>query len=66
MKRFKKLGVIKNEPIYDEQKLKVFLDTIYSLRKKGSWSRLELIDLFNFIIPEFNHKETGNFLDDKM
>jgi hypothetical protein len=66
MKRFNTIGIVKNEAVYDEQKLKVFSDTIQELRKKGEWSRAELIDLFNFMIPEFNHKETGKFLDGKM
>ncbi|GHV58160.1 UDP-N-acetylglucosamine 4,6-dehydratase [Spirochaetia bacterium] len=66
MKRFNALGIIKNRPEYDEQKLKVFRDTIDTLRKKGTWTRSELIALFNFMIPEFNHKETGKFLDGRM
>jgi hypothetical protein len=36
------------------------------MRKSGKWNRLELIDLVNFMIPEFNHKETGKFLDGRM
>ena len=66
MARFKALGVIKNDAIYDEQKLNVFMDTIQNFRKKGVWSRAELIDLFNDMIPEFDHKETGKFLDGRM
>jgi len=66
MEKFKALGVIKNEAVYDEQKLKTFLDTIQELRKKGIWKRSELIDLLNFMIPEFNHNETGKFLDGRM
>ncbi|GHU19337.1 UDP-N-acetylglucosamine 4,6-dehydratase [Spirochaetia bacterium] len=66
MKRFNALGIIKNKPEYDEQKLKTFADTIQSLRGKGTWSRSGLIDLFNTMIPEFNHKETGKFLDGRM
>jgi len=66
MKRFEVLGVIKNEAVYDEKKLKMFSNTIQTLRKKGKWSRSELIDLFNYMIPEFNHKETGKFLDSRM
>jgi FlaA1/EpsC-like NDP-sugar epimerase len=66
IKRFNALGVIKNEAVYDEQKLKVFADTILTLRKQGVWTRSALIDLFNFMIPEFTHKETGMFLDGRM
>lgn len=36
------------------------------LRTKGEWARGELIDLFNEMIPNFNHKETGKFLDGRM
>ncbi|GHV47706.1 UDP-N-acetylglucosamine 4,6-dehydratase [Spirochaetia bacterium] len=66
MERFNALGIIKNKSIYDEQKLKMFTDTVQSLRKKGEWTRSELIELFNVMIPEFNHKETGKFLDERM
>jgi hypothetical protein len=66
MNRFKGVGVIKNEAIYDERKLHLFTETIHTLRKRGNWSRPELIALFNQIIPDFNHKETGKFLDGRM
>jgi hypothetical protein len=66
MSRFKGIGIIKNEAVYDEQKLHLFTETIHALRKRGNWSRLELIDLFNRMLPEFNHKETGKFLDGRM
>jgi FlaA1/EpsC-like NDP-sugar epimerase len=66
MECFKSIGIIKNDPIYDEQKLDYFTNTIKNIRQKGKWSRTELIDLFNLILPEFNHKETGKFLDEKM
>jgi FlaA1/EpsC-like NDP-sugar epimerase len=66
MDRFKSIGVIKNDPVYDEQKLEYFTEVVGSFRKKGQWTRPDLIELFNQIIPEFNHKETGKFLDGKM
>jgi FlaA1/EpsC-like NDP-sugar epimerase len=64
--RFRSIGIIKNDSGYDEPKLEYFTKTIRMLREKGRWSRLELINLFNEIIPEFGHKETGKFLDGKM
>lgn len=66
LSRFEALGVIKNKPIYDEKKLVHFSTTIESFRKNSSWNRKDLIDLFNYMIPEFNHKETGKFLDGRM
>jgi FlaA1/EpsC-like NDP-sugar epimerase len=66
MDRFKSIGIIKNDPVYDERKLDYFTKTVHGFRKKGQWTRLDLIELFNEMIPEFNHKETGKFLDGKM
>ena len=66
MESYNVIGVIKNEALYDKQKLEIFTDTIYTLRRKDVWTRSELIELFNFMIPEFNHKETGKFLDGRM
>ena len=66
MDKFESLGIIKNEVNYDEKMLNYFTSTIDSMRKKGDWSRGELIDLFNKMIPNFNHKETGKFLDGRM
>jgi hypothetical protein len=66
MNRFNNIGIIKNEAVYDDKKLKLFTDTIAAVRVQEKWTRSDLIDLFNEIIPEFNHKETGKFLDGKM
>ena len=64
--RYEDIGVIRNKVDYDEQKLEYFANKIEEIRKSGSWSRGELIDLFNEMIPNFNHKETGKFLDGRM
>lgn len=66
MDKFESLGIIKNPVDYDEAKLANFTETIANLKKKGEWSRGDLIDLFNWMIPNFNHKETGKFLDGRM
>jgi FlaA1/EpsC-like NDP-sugar epimerase len=64
--RFENIGVIKNEPNFDQKKLSVFESRIDELRSQKYWTRSDLIDLFNYMIPEFKHKETGKFLDDRM
>ena len=66
MDRFENLGVIKNEPVYDTSKLEQFLGTIDRLRGQPTWDKPELVELFNFMIPEFQHKETGKYLDSRM
>jgi FlaA1/EpsC-like NDP-sugar epimerase len=66
LKKFNKLGIVKNSILFKPEELQRFLDTIVGYKEKGSWSRNDLIRLFNNIIPNFNHKETGKFLDGRM
>ncbi|MBQ3461184.1 MAG: UDP-N-acetylglucosamine 4,6-dehydratase [Solobacterium sp.] len=66
MARFEDIGIIKNKVDYDEEKLNRFDAEISKLKESGKWDRKDLIDLFNWMIPNFNHKETGKFLDNKM
>ena len=66
MDRFESLDIIKNEPSFEQEKLDMFVARIKAMRTKGEWTRGELIDLFNEMIPNFNHKETGKFLDGRM
>jgi FlaA1/EpsC-like NDP-sugar epimerase len=66
LKRFENLGIIKNELNIEENKLLRFESVIKSLRVKGSWEKEEIVSLFNDMIPNFNHKETGKYLDAKM
>jgi len=66
MGRFESMGIIKNNADFDDAKLCAFEVRIQELRGRGCWERSDLIDLFNEMIPEFNHKETGKFLDGRM
>ena len=66
IERFETIGVIKNQPIFDGAKLDKFMDEIKALRKKGSWTKNDIISLYFAILPEFAHKETGKYLDERM
>ena len=66
MSRFDGVGAIKNEPIYDSQKLDDFSFGVQALREKGSWDKQAILDLFFDLLPEFAHKETGKYLDQRM
>jgi len=66
MERFKSIGVIKNNAEYDDGKLNAFAEQIAALTSRGAWTRADLIDIFNRTLPQFNHKETGKFLDGRM
>jgi hypothetical protein len=66
MGRFQSIGVIKNEPLFDEDLLRTFEESITAMKARGHWSKEEIVDLFNRMIPEFGHKETGKYLDGRM
>jgi UDP-N-acetylglucosamine 4,6-dehydratase len=66
MGRFENIGVIKNKPLFDEADLMFFEDTISSLKDSKSWTKEQIVQLFFRLIPDFEHKETGKYLDSKM
>lgn len=66
MERFQNLGVIKNEPEYDESKLNNFTDKINQMKSMHAWTKDQIVELFFEMIPDFGHKETGKYLDGKM
>ena len=66
MERFETVGVIKNQPNFDEAKLDDFMDGIEALREKGTWSKDDIVKLYFGLLPEFAHKETGKYLDQRM
>ncbi len=66
MARFNNLGIIKNEPLFDEAKLGYFTQTIEAMKAAKSWSKEDIVHLFHEMIPHFGHKETFKYLDGKM
>jgi FlaA1/EpsC-like NDP-sugar epimerase len=66
MGRFKNLGIIKNEAIFDDSQLDMFLDTIAEISGESIWDKPEVVALFHKMLPDFGHKETGKYLDSRM
>lgn len=66
MERFEAVGVVRNQPEFDEVKLDEFMNGIKALRKKGTWNKEDILKLYYSILPDFLHKETGKYLDQKM
>ena len=64
--RFQNLGVIKNEANFSPDMLDNFLEVIHDLRSQKVWKKIPIVDLFNKMIPDFDHKETGKYLDGRM
>ncbi len=66
MTKFMNIGIINYKNSYDELELEAFLKKITDLRKNGQWKKQEIVELFNRILPEFNHIDKGKDLDQKM
>lgn len=66
MNRFHGLGVIKNDANFDQDLLTHFADAIQQMRSRQKWGKVEVLSLFNKMIPGFDHKETGKYLDARM
>ncbi|CAK3034025.1 polysaccharide biosynthesis protein [Vibrio crassostreae] len=66
MSRFANLGIIKNDPLYDQELLTLFEDSILGMKGEKAWTKDQIVKLFFTMIPDFGHKETGKYLDSKM
>ncbi|MGF1881039.1 UDP-N-acetylglucosamine 4,6-dehydratase [Vibrio splendidus] len=66
MSRFANLGIIKNAPLYDQELLTLFEDSILAMKGERVWTKDQVVKLFFTMIPDFGHKETGKYLDSKM
>jgi len=66
MQAFINLGVIKNTHKIDTQKLVFFENEINRIKSNGLWKKDEIVELFFKMIPDFDHKEVGKYLDSKM
>jgi len=64
--RYEYIGVIRNPAEYDGEDLDAFLAEIESIRSGPTWDKSEIVRLFKRMIPEFQHMETGKYLDSRM
>ena len=66
MKKFNSIGIIKNEAKFYEKLLDEFSSKVEQLHNEGVWTRQDIIERFHQMLPNFDHKDTGKFLDGRM
>ena len=66
MERFKSIGAIRNEPMFDSGQLDRFEEGMTALRNGPSWTKAQIVELFFEMLPDFAHMETGKYLDERM
>lgn len=66
LKSFSNIGIVKNKLDINNNELDFFIERVHNLLAKKKWNKVDLINLFKRLIPEFNHHETHKYLDSKM
>ena len=66
MDRFKNLGVIKNSPEFNEEKLDHFEKTLKQIKSNPSWSKQQIVNQFHLVISDFQYEDKKKYLDGKM
>lgn len=66
MNRFCTLGVVTNKSIPDKEKLQMLLDGLNNIFYKEEMTKEEIISIMKAYLPNFEHFETGKYLDEKM
>tara|TARA_B100000700_G_C15062696_1_gene866950 strand:- start:8007 stop:9194 length:1188 start_codon:yes stop_codon:yes gene_type:complete len=66
MTRFEDLGIVKNNSYFNTDELDYFAQQIRTMQQQGSWQKVDLVELFCHLMPEFSHTEVGKYLDGKM
>ena len=64
--RFERLGIVKSQMHYDSTLLDDFTTQIAAMRSNQLWNKLDIVALFQALLPEFQHLEKGKYLDAKM
>ena len=66
MNKFQTMGIIKNEPIYDDAKLNAFAKAIKHFKTVRKWTKEDLVNEFFKLIPNFEYEDKKKYLDGKM
>ncbi|MFT6417499.1 MAG: FlaA1/EpsC-like NDP-sugar epimerase [Dokdonia sp.] len=61
--RFQNLGAIKNKAKFSSDMLDDCLEATHDLRAQTVWEKAPIVGPFTEMIPDFDHKETGKYLD---
>ena len=63
---FEDIGIIKNKAENVNAEVQNFTESIDQLKEIKNWNKMDLVNLFNETLPEFNHMEKGKNLENRM
>ena len=64
--KFKDIGIIKNDLIFNFDTLNLFEKNIIDLINSKSWTKKNIVKIFEEVFPDFKHEEKDKNLDQKM
>ena len=64
--RFDSIGVIHHPEFEDTVSLDNFIEQLEALRRDGQWIKSDIVRCLQALVPELNHAETGQNLDNRM
>jgi len=66
LSRFQAIGVVLNKELTNWESIDEFMLAIGTLKKRGKWSKSDIVELLSDVMPSFRHTELNKYLDGKM
>ena len=66
MQRFQSLGVVEQTTRHNIDEVNAFFDNLEDIFAKEDFTKAQVVDAIKAFIPNFEHKEKGKNLDQKM
>jgi len=66
LNRFTDVGVVKNTATSNKALLDEFLADIHEMKRKKTWNKQDIVDLFLKLLPNLDYEDKGKYLDSKM
>ena len=66
VERFDEIGVVRWPELEHPERLDRFVASIRDLRDSGRWTRRGILSELKELVPEFQHLDTGKYLDSRM
>ena len=66
MESFSGIGIIKSDLEISKKNLDMFKDSVSEISKSRNYSKASILQIFQKMLPSFEHNEKGIYLDSKM
>ena len=64
--RYEGIGIVKKDIVKNPSIIRDFKERLNFIKNKDTYHKEEIVELFKYCLPDFEHKEKGKYLDEKM